>query len=101
MWGVVCPRYWCVVTTAMFTAQMEFFASVSDPAMGGTYVPRTKRSAAVPPTVRSDSGCFGRRAEQIVFASLLASEQSTVLSGGVVGAGWWVVGAGWWIVPGT
>ena len=29
---------WVIVSTTMFTAQMEFFAKVSDPMIGGTYM---------------------------------------------------------------
>ena len=29
---------WTVVSTMMFSAQMEFFAKIADPAIGGSYM---------------------------------------------------------------
>ena len=29
---------WTVVSTTMFSAQMEFFAKIADPAIGGSYM---------------------------------------------------------------
>lgn len=51
---------WVTVGAMMFTAQMEFFAKISDPMIGGTlqtYIPSSSSSLSPPRRHHSSSPC--------------------------------------------